>query len=117
MPRRAAKVDANQREIVSALRRFGASVQHLHAVGAGCPDIICGYRGVNILFELKDGDKPPSKQRLTKDQEVWFDSWRGQAGVVRSPEEAIMTLQFEWGRYCEEMERENADNHHSREHR
>ena len=33
--RRAAKVDANQREVVAALRGAGASVQLLHAVGEG----------------------------------------------------------------------------------
>lgn len=39
---RAAKVDKNQPEIVEALRAEGAVVQHLHAVGVGCPDLLVG---------------------------------------------------------------------------
>ena len=51
-----ARVDANQPVIVAALRAIGATVQHLHAVGQGCPDILVGYDGVNFLMEIKDGD-------------------------------------------------------------
>jgi hypothetical protein len=51
--RRAAKVDANQREVVAALRGAGATVQLLHAVGEGCPDLLVGYRGGNYLLEVK----------------------------------------------------------------
>lgn len=32
---RAARVDQNQAEIVAALRKAGASVQHLHTIGKG----------------------------------------------------------------------------------
>ena len=43
--RRAARVDRNQAEIVVALRAGGASVQPLHAVGKGVPDLLVGWRG------------------------------------------------------------------------
>jgi DNA-binding NarL/FixJ family response regulator len=39
---RAAKVDANQTEITAALRQMGATVQHIHTVGKGCPDLLVG---------------------------------------------------------------------------
>jgi hypothetical protein len=87
--RRAAKVDANQAEIVEALREIGCSVQPLHMVGRGCPDLLVGYRKNNWVFEVKDGAKPPSKRRLTPDEQDWFDDWRGTAVVVKSAEEAI----------------------------
>ena len=90
--RRAAKVDANQREVVAALRGAGATVQLLHAVGAGCPDLLVGYRGANWLIEVKDGLKPPSKQTLTPDQEIWHRDWRGQSAVVNSPEAALALI-------------------------
>ncbi|HJP47915.1 hypothetical protein [Acinetobacter venetianus] len=45
--RRAAKIDANQTEIVKALRKFGASVQSLASTGKGCPDLLVGFRGMN----------------------------------------------------------------------
>jgi hypothetical protein len=90
--RRAAKVDANQREVVAALRGAGASVQLLHAVGEGCPDLLVGYKGLNMLLEVKDGKKPPSAQKLTPQQEIWHRDWRGHRVVVNSPEAALAAI-------------------------
>lgn len=90
--RRAAKVDANQAEIVSALRKIGASVQPLHAVGAGCPDLLVGWRGMTSLLEVKDGSKPPSARKLTEDQVKWHAEWRGQVAVVETIEQAIEAI-------------------------
>ena len=90
--RRASKVDANQREVVAALRGAGASVQLLHAVGEGCPDLLVGYKNLNLLLEVKDGSKPPSAQKLTPQQEVWHRDWRGQRVVVNSPEAALAAI-------------------------
>ena len=87
--RRAAKVDDNQTEIVAALRKIGATVQPLHAVGQGCPDILVGWRGMNTILEIKDGKKPPSARKLTEDQERWHAAWRGQVTVVETVEQAI----------------------------
>ena len=92
MPRRAAKVDANQSEIVTALRDAGVSVYACHAVGAGFPDLVCGYQGVNHLLEVKDGSKPPSARKLTRDQTVFHMTWNGQVDVVTSPEEALAAV-------------------------
>ncbi|HLF66416.1 MAG TPA: hypothetical protein VI522_02245 [Gammaproteobacteria bacterium] len=83
------KVDKNQVEIVAALRKMGASVQHLHAVGKGCPDILAGIKNQNILIEIKDGKKPLSKQKLTPDQIKWHQEWRGQVSIVKSVDDAI----------------------------
>jgi len=88
----AKKVDANQARLVDALRRAGASVQHLHAVGKGCPDIAVGYRGVTYLLEIKDGDNPPSRQKLTPDEAAWHDAWRGHVIVVASIDEALAAI-------------------------
>ena len=92
MTRRAARVDANQASIVDVLRRIGCSVQPLHAVGEGVPDLLVGKAGKNLLIEIKDGEKPPSKQKLTADQEVWHAEWRGQVCVVNSEDQAILAV-------------------------
>lgn len=93
MARRAAKVDANQARIVKALRDVGASVTSLAAVGSGVPDLLVGFRRNTYIFECKDGDKPPSQQRLTDDQVVWHRDWRGGTlKVVRSVEEALFYI-------------------------
>jgi hypothetical protein len=90
--RRAARVDANQPEIVAALRQVGASVQHLHHVGQGCPDILVGFQGINYLMEIKDGSKPPSRRRLTKDEADWFAQWNGQASIVENVDDALRVI-------------------------
>lgn len=92
MGRRASRVDANQPDIVKALRAAGVSVAHTHMIGHGFPDILAGLCGVNILMEIKDGDKPPSARKLTPDEATWHAAWDGQVVVVSSPEEALAAL-------------------------
>lgn len=87
--RRAAKTDRNQSEIVAALRKVGASVQPLHAVGGGVPDLLVGIRGRNYLCEIKDGSKPPSARRLTTDQAEWHQNWRGSVHVLTDVDQAV----------------------------
>ena len=81
--RRRARVDNNHAEIVAALREIGCSVQSLASVGAGCPDLLVGYRGRNVLLEVK-----APKGSATSDQLTWGMGWKGQAGIVRTAEEA-----------------------------
>ena len=90
--RRAAKVDDNQALIVSALRKAGCSVQLLHKVGEGCPDLLIGVAGLNLLAEVKDGAKVPSARKLTGPQEKWHDEWRGQAEIIESVEDALVLV-------------------------
>lgn len=87
--RRAARIDENQREIVAALRAAGATVEPLHFVGRGFPDILVGYCGRNYLIEIKDGRKPPSRRRLTPDEQAWHERWRGQVAVAESVDDAL----------------------------
>lgn len=90
MARRAARADDNHCQIVRALRAIGCTVQSLAAVGDGCPDLLVGSRGVNLLLEINDGDKPPSARRLTADQIEWQAKWLGTpVAVVSSVEAAI----------------------------
>jgi hypothetical protein len=91
--RQAARVDANQSEVVDALRKIGASVQPLHMVGHGVPDLLVGYHGQNFLLEVKDGRKPPSHRVLTPDEQTWFDGWRGSAYIVYSGMDAVTLLE------------------------
>lgn len=85
--RRAARVDRNQNEIVTALRKVGASVQHLHNVGRGCPDIAVGFRGATYLLEVKTDDGT-----LTNAEAIWHAHWRGQVDIVRNVDEALRVI-------------------------
>lgn len=87
--RRAAKVDANQAEIVADLRKAGCSVESLAAVGKGVPDLLVGHGSRNYLLEVKDGSKPPSARKLTDAQVEWHKVWRGSVYTVTSTQEAL----------------------------
>ena len=89
MIRRAARVDANQGEIVSALRQMGCSVVSLAAVGKGVTDLLVGVSGKNLLIEVKDGSRSPSKRKLTPDQVIFHAEWRGQIAKADSVDEVI----------------------------
>lgn len=72
------RVDANQEEVVKKLRQCGVTVQILSTVGQGCPDLLCGYRDVNVLLELKDENQPDRFQKLTLQEKAWAMKWNGQ---------------------------------------
>lgn len=86
---RVRKVDANQAEIVAALRQMGCSVTPTHIIGKGFPDIAVGYRGKNFLIEIKNGTAPKSDRLMTEDEMEWHSGWRGQAAIVENVQDAI----------------------------
>lgn len=75
--RRAAASDANQKEIVAALRSVGAIVIPCHAVGQGFPDLVIGYRGDTFLIEVKDPSQPKHRHELTPAQKLFHAAWPG----------------------------------------
>jgi hypothetical protein len=83
----ARRSDHNQAGIVAALRAVGASVQDLHELGKGCPDLLVGYRGVNYLLEVKG-----ERGKLTPAESAWLASWAGQAVVVETIPQALAAI-------------------------
>jgi hypothetical protein len=86
--RKYGKTDNKQPDIVSALREIGASVQLLASVGGGCPDLLVGWHGRNILIEVKDSPKA----EFTAAQIIWWNDWRGQKARAENIEQAIAEL-------------------------
>lgn len=83
--RYAARVDANQSEIVSALRAAGAYVWII-----GLPvDLLVGYNGQTFLVEVKSGHR----KVLTRLQQDFFGHWTG-GGLHRidGPEDALRMI-------------------------
>jgi len=83
--RYAARVDANQDQIVSALRAAGAYVWII-----GLPvDLLVGYKNHTFLVEIKTD----SKKRLTKLQADFFENWSGSTlARIDSPEAALRMI-------------------------
>jgi hypothetical protein len=86
------KIDANQPEIVRALRQAGASVLSLSNMGSGCPDLLVGIRGTNFLMEIKDPTRKPSEQRLTFDENEFHLCWSGAIFVVKTVTDALAVI-------------------------
>ncbi|ARM83966.1 hypothetical protein [Marinobacter salarius] len=86
---RAGRVDANQPEIVAAFRNMGCTVAITSNVRGGFPDIVVGINGLNLLVEIKDGSKIPSARKLTEDEQIFHDNWRGRAVVVESVDDVV----------------------------
>lgn len=112
--RRAAKVDANQAELVELWRDSYLSVQHIHTIGSGCTDVILGcpgltivsrqlepaiidiilkqmgltgyavHAGANLMVEIKAS----ALAKLTPDEVEWHSTWKGQKCIVASEEAA-----------------------------
>lgn len=82
--RRARKVDANQAQIISGMRAIGASVMIVN----GDVDLICGFRGVNYLLEVKAS----RKSQLKASQIKLLDEWRGQYAIITTLEEALAVI-------------------------
>jgi hypothetical protein len=78
--------DANEPEIIQALKAKGAIVWKIN--GKGLPDLLVGYKSITILAEVKT-----AKGKFKPAQEVFFDTWSGgKACVIKTIEEAIALL-------------------------
>ena len=85
--RRAAKIDANQAEIVAALERVGCTVLSLAPMGRGCPDLLVARGMRTVLLEVK-----MPKGRLTPDQVRFLSWWRGEWFIVDSIDAALAAM-------------------------
>lgn len=86
--RRAKRIDANQPEIVQALRRVGIAVWVLSSPA----DLLTGHQGRFRTLEVKDGSKPPSARRLTPEEVAYHgtcESMRLPHHIVLSVDEAL----------------------------
>lgn len=85
--RTAARIDANQGEIVAALEACGCTVRSLAALGDGVPDLLVGLRWRNVLLEVKG-----PKGKLTPDQRRFLAAWRGEWYIVSTVDEALKAM-------------------------
>ena len=77
--RYARRTDANQREIMQALRALGFCVFDLSGVGGGCPDLLVGRSGRLWLVEVKNR---AGRNRLGAAQKDFARDWP--VSVVRT---------------------------------
>lgn len=88
------KIDANQNEIVHALREAGYQVFLMQAMKNGFPDLLVGGNGAPGLLpiEIKDGSKPPSARRLTEAQLAWHKAAECPVAIVLDAQGALTAM-------------------------
>lgn len=94
---KAARVDANQQEIVAALRAAGCTVVSLATVGGGVPDLLVGRGGQNYLLEVKRPGRGRHDPEHADKQLSWHAGWRGQVALVYTREAAMRAVGLAWG--------------------
>lgn len=84
--------DSNEKDIVEALEKAGATVATNHH------DLFVGFRGFNFWLEIKS-DAAVSKRTgqvllssLRPSQKELLRTWRGHYAVVSSPESALIEI-------------------------
>jgi hypothetical protein len=81
--------DANHKAIVAALTYHGCIVADLANAGGGVPDVLCGFRGVLFLVEIKT-----ATGSLSKKQREFFDQWTEYpALVLRSSDDVFDVME------------------------
>jgi hypothetical protein len=89
------RTDANQTEIVEALRGAMCTVWITSDAGDGFTDLVVWtpYLRRLKLLECKDGNKPPSKQKLTPPQVIFHRLFEGKdCHVVNSVKQALEVI-------------------------
>lgn len=77
--------DLNQPEIILALEEIGCVCYEMEQP----VDLLIEYEGRWVVLEVKN---PKGKNKLTKEQEIFFNRTKAPAYVVRNPLEAIAAV-------------------------
>lgn len=88
--RRASRKDSNHNEISDAFKALGCTFIDLSDTPCGFDGAV-GYGGLSILVEIKDPKKPPSKRRLTPNEEKKHAYWTGGKRLIMTLEDVAET--------------------------
>ena len=88
------RIDDNHAEVRKHLERCGCTVHSTSDAGEGFPDMVVfsPFLRRTLLLEVKDGNKPPSKRKLTPKQRVFHRKWPADCYVVTSPDDALKVV-------------------------
>jgi hypothetical protein len=81
--------DDNHTDIVGTFRAIGFSVLDTANLGGGAPDLFVANHINTWAIEIKDGTKPPSARKLTKDEVAFKDIWQGRYAIIESVDDVL----------------------------
>ena len=86
-----ARVDANQKDIVKALR----DVPGVSVVSIGKPlDLLVGYHGRTFLIEIKNPDGKDRRGPSWEAQREFMNEWHGQSAVCDSVSQVLAVIGY-----------------------
>lgn len=89
------RTDANQAEIVDALRKVGCGWLGLSGdPSLGCDGLVV-WRGKILVCEIKDDKKPPSQRKLTPTEakrKLWCEVHRIPYVILLNPDQALEAI-------------------------
>lgn len=92
--RRAARTDANHAPVRDGLRAHEYIVHDLANLGLPVDlGVQSPQGGFPLFLEVKDGDKSPSRRKLTEAEQKWADLTKDQTRLVLSLVEAILVCE------------------------
>ncbi len=92
-----AQTDKNHSSLLKLIRTIPkVTICDLSGTGGGCPDVMLGYMGQNILIEIKRPDVAPSASKLNDKQEEWHGKWTGQVAIVRTFDDVLGVLDIKY---------------------
>ena len=98
-----AKVDENHSDIVAEFRKYPfIKVHDCSAYGGGFSDLLVRIFDAIHLCEIKDGDKPPSRRKLTPSQEIFHADYP--VTIVESIEDVTRFVQQQIDKRKEQLE-------------
>lgn len=104
IPKHAASKDANKDQVVALMQKLGIATLDLKEPA----DLLIAKRFITVVVEIKDGEKDPSKRRLTTNERKFYDRWPGLYAVVENDQDVLdlhdsMALGLKsTAKYCEE---------------
>lgn len=95
--RRGKKPDRNHAEVRDGLKRIPGMVVRDTTQTGGPLDLLCAYRGRLRFLEVKDGELPPSRHKLTNKEAEFIAAFPDWCAVVTSLREAMAVMGIEVG--------------------
>lgn len=84
------RTDNNHQLIIDVLRGLGVFVRSLAKVGGGIPDLLCAFRGVWYLVEIKNPDR---SWKYTPAQKTFLQEAEAKVVTLFSTDDAIAWVQ------------------------
>ena len=93
---RARRTDRTHSSLIAAFRKMGCWVGDTHDLGNGFPDAVVAIppHWAIALVEIKDGELPPSKRKLTSKEAEFHEECPAMVWVVKDLDDVQTVVRY-----------------------